>query len=239
MPSCLHPARLPWTRSAPGEAASLFLEPPAARVQGGRAEISGRVLPGTRVAVNRTPAEVDDEGRFKAVVNLEWGNNPVYVSATRDGERETRLLWVKRYAAGPGEPAGKGGVRFRLLEQERRERLGEEPLAATPAGVFLVVHLAVENRGSAPVRMREAEFALEDGKGNRYDLSPDGAFALGWDTGEGYLADRDVPPGTEVRGWLVFDVDPEATGLTLHAHGPGGVWYARISLDETAATTGD
>ena len=216
----------------PTPAVELFASSPQATVLGARAIISGRVMPGVQVQVNGRDAAVKG-GAYAATVDLAWGSNPVIVTAERDGQQQSRTLFVERYAA---EQDQVGEMYLRLISVEQAETLGEPPLDEMPSGVFVIVTLEVENRSAGTARMpTPGGFKLEDAGSRLYAMSERGAFARRWDTEPGYLPGREVAAGQTIRGWVVFDASATATDFTLHARGnpEQNEWYARVAVTIT------
>lgn len=213
----------------------LFVSQPEAKAQDAQAAVIGQVVRGTQIWVNGEEAAVGRDGCFTAMVDLAWGSNPILVTAEyaqRRGLpiRQSHTLFVERHTAKADEV---GNVYLRSVSVEKAEALGEDPFTTRASGAFCIVTLQVENRGSSTVKMPLLDgFTLEDGvEGKHYGPSAEGAFARGWDTEPGYLPGKEIAPGEKTVGWLVFDVSSEAQNLILHAHGFGGVWYARLKLN--------
>ena len=221
--------------SAPSTPEPMVLAVESVEVESGQAVITGHTDPDVLLEVNGQPVEVDGEGRFTAVVPLEMGTNFVGLTATApDGRQRTEVLTVPRRAAAPGEEAALGGVTFRLVEAlPLTTTLGSEPLAARAGGAFLVLYLEVTNDRDEPVELRETDFVLQDGAGNEYGASPEGAFARRAAMPEERpLGGLTLPPGAAATGYLVFDVGPEVEveDLTLYAYNPLQSWAAELSL---------
>jgi hypothetical protein len=223
--------------SAPATPEPVVLAVEGVEVENGQAVITGHTNPDVLLEVNGQPVEVDDEGRFTAVVSLEMGTNFVGLTATaHDGRQRTEVLTVPRRTAAPGEEAALGGVTFRLVETlPLTTTLGSEPLTARAGGAFLVLYLEVTNERDEPVTLRETDFVLVDGEGNEYGASPEGAFARQAEVPEEQpLNGVTLPPGSAVTGYLVFDVGPEVEveDLTLYAYNPLQSWATEMSLKE-------
>ena len=86
---------------------------------------------------------------------------------------------------------------------------------STAAGTWLVVTVDLKNTGTKNFGVNDHDFQLKDSTGNTYNVSSDtGASAYSEFKG-GQRVGGQVPPGTTVRYYLVFDVGTSATGLTL------------------------
>jgi len=83
------------------------------------------------------------------------------------------------------------------------------------AGTWVVVAVDMKNTGSTNFGINDHDFQLKDGAGNTYKVTSDfGAGGYGESKG-GQRIGGQVPPGTTVRYYVVFDVTPTATGLTF------------------------
>jgi hypothetical protein len=112
-------------------------------------------------------------------------------------------------AAGPWE--------FTVTGVERQESLevpGGASAPINPKGVFLLVRLRVVNTGTEDQTYDPTWFRVTDdrGRGWSFDFTATDTLAL---AGAGERQYHAVPPGLPTEAVVVFDVPPDATGLTL------------------------
>jgi hypothetical protein len=96
-----------------------------------------------------------------------------------------------------------------LNNVSRAQSLG----SAVPRGVFVVLRLAVTNKGVEGSEPPPGGFTLIDSAGKQYTVEPLRGEAYASQTAFAWPAT--FPPGRPVTAPLVFDVDPAATGLQL------------------------
>jgi hypothetical protein len=116
---------------------------------------------------------------------------------------------------GLNEVAHAGPWDFRVSSVERQEAIevaGGEP--ADPQGVFLLVTLNVVNTGTDDQTYDPTWFQVTDdqGRGWTFDFTMTDTLAL---AGAGARQYGAIPPGLPTEAVVVFDVPPDATGLTL------------------------
>jgi hypothetical protein len=112
-------------------------------------------------------------------------------------------------AAGPWE--------FTVTGVERQESLevpGGTSAPINPKGVFLLVRLRIVNTGTEDQTYDPTWFRVTDdrGRGWSFDFTATDTLAL---AGAGERQYHTVPPGLPTEAVVVFDVPPDATGLTL------------------------
>jgi Domain of unknown function (DUF4352) len=116
---------------------------------------------------------------------------------------------------GLNEVAQAGPWDFRVSSVERQESLevpGGEP--ANPQGVFLLVTLNVINTGTEDQTYDPTWFQVTDdrGRGWTFDFTMTDTLAL---AGAGARQYGAISPGLPTEAVVIFDVPPDATGLTL------------------------
>ncbi len=104
---------------------------------------------------------------------------------------------AKVYAVGEQAPVGR--LVYTVLETQWLDLLGQPPDNRTPKQRFLLVKVAVANKGSELLSV--PEMRLEDGRGGDYGELTEGAGVPEW---LGSL--RQLKPGQEFQGSVIFDV---------------------------------
>jgi hypothetical protein len=118
---------------------------------------------------------------------------------------------------GLNEVAHAGPWDFRVTAVERQEALealGGASEPTPPQGIYLLVTLSVVNTGSEDQTYDPTWFRVTDdrGRGWSFDFTATDTLALG---GAGARQYQAVPPGLPTEAVVVFDVPPDAVGLTL------------------------
>jgi hypothetical protein len=97
-----------------------------------------------------------------------------------------------------------------------------------PRGRFALALVAVSNRGPAPATIPPDLLELADARGNRYPALPAAstAYLAAYERGlRGDLSmEEPLPPGGLLSVPVLFDVPPDATGLTLAVRGAPAGW---------------
>lgn len=105
-----------------------------------------------------------------------------------------------------------------------------------PAGRFVLTILAVSNNSAAPRRLPADFFALSDAQGRRYSPLPGASSAFLTAYGRGQYGDLALEDEVEALSGMrtipvLFDVPPDASGLTLNVSGAAGAGWP---IDGTA-----
>jgi len=86
---------------------------------------------------------------------------------------------------------------------------------STAVGTWFIVAVDMKNTGNTNFGVNTSDFELNAAGGIKYNVSSDlGAYGYAEVKG-GQRIGGQVPPGVSVRFYVVFDVAPNATGLTL------------------------
>jgi hypothetical protein len=139
-----------------------------------------------------------------------------------------------------GEPAEAGDATLRVLEVVTGQAANDAVAAADPANgpprdgvAYVLVRLAVENRGDRPLTLSNDDFALTGASGL--------VRRFLWLTPPEPALPTDIAPGEDAEGWVVLSAPVEETGLLLLYDNLalGGAWADRIlALEEGAAVPG-
>jgi hypothetical protein len=102
---------------------------------------------------------------------------------------------------------------YSVTAAKRLERIG----VATPRGVYLIVQLAVTNRGSNGAQLFPSGFSIVDAAGNSYVPLPStsGVSTNSQNVSSSYIWASSYPVGRAVGTPLIFDINPSARGLML------------------------
>ena len=100
-----------------------------------------------------------------------------------------------------------GTVTWRVLNSDTSHRIGNQYLAATATGVYLIVEVAATNSTSRPVTVHSDQVKLE-ASGNEYRPDPGSLTALELG-GHRTLSLADLDPTVTATGWIAFDVPPQ------------------------------
>ena len=220
--------------------------PPALDVQYARADkgslvIAGRGTPGADIEyLGQRVGAVNARGIFTLALPLDTALSVIALDAVDRNGRATRLIEIPPAASAPAQPAALGRVRMTLIGAGTDALAGRPPVQTRAEGIYLKLVISVTSDLSEPLNLRGWNFALSDGQGRVYRPSDQAEFAYGWDTAEGRLAGRVVPPNTALAGWVLFDIAPGASGLVFKASsdGIGPQWTAQLAVPEDAARGG-
>ncbi|GAA2666915.1 DUF4352 domain-containing protein [Nonomuraea recticatena] len=130
-------------------------------------------------------------------------------------------------AAGIGAAVRDGKFSFTVTKLERRERIGSDVIGADAQGVFLLVHVKVENIGDEAQTFMAAAQRLHAG-GKQYEADSGASIYL--DDAKSLY--ETINPGNVVKGVVLFDVPKTLKPETIELHDSlfsGGV---RVSLAE-------
>jgi hypothetical protein len=93
----------------------------------------------------------------------------------------------------------------------------------SPQGIFIIVNLVATNDGASASRFPYGSFSVEDDDGRSYSFHED-ATAIATYLGNNTNYFDDLQPGLAYPVAIVFDVPPDAVGLTLmSAEGSGAI----------------
>jgi len=89
--------------------------------------------------------------------------------------------------------------------------------AAKPRGTYVVVQIAVTNRGPAGAKLQPSNFTLAAASGEQYAASPTtgGVYSSAENPDSQYMWPTDFPVGRPVVVPLIFDVNPSISGMEL------------------------
>jgi hypothetical protein len=132
-------------------------------------------------------------------------------------------------ALAPGEIVVQKPWHASLLRPEYAVLLDGAIGALQPRGRFVLALVVVGNESVAPARIPADLFSLVDGQGNRYRPVPAASTAFLTTYGRGQRGDlsmeEQIPAGGgNVSVPLIFDVPPNARGLTLHVGSASMGW---------------
>jgi ABC-type Na+ efflux pump permease subunit len=83
------------------------------------------------------------------------------------------------------------------------------------AGTWFIVALDMKNTGNTNFGVNTSDFELNAAGGIKYNVSSDlGSYGYA-ETKGGQRVGGQVPPGVSVRYYVIFDIAPDATGLTF------------------------
>ncbi|WP_113699200.1 DUF4352 domain-containing protein [Nonomuraea lactucae] len=161
-----------------------------------------------------------------AVVLVLFGGCAVLVAAVGGGgDGKPRSTTAAEQPAGDDEPKGEaktagigtevrdGKFAFTVTKVEKRARVGSELLGTDAQGVFLLVHITVENIGDEAQAFTSTAQKLHAG-GKEYEADAGAAI---------YLKDskslyEKINPGNNVKGVVLFDVPKNLKPETLELH---------------------
>jgi hypothetical protein len=83
------------------------------------------------------------------------------------------------------------------------------------AGTWYVVQMKLKNTGNTNFGVNSSDFELKDGSGVTYKTSDKLAAYSYSEFKGGKSISSQVPPGVEVTYYLVYDINPSATGLNI------------------------
>lgn len=83
------------------------------------------------------------------------------------------------------------------------------------AGTWYVVQMKLKNTGNTNFGVNSSDFELKDGSGVTYKTSDKLAAYSYSEFKGGKSISSQVPPGVEVTYYMVYDINPVATGLTM------------------------
>lgn len=199
--------------------------------------LSGAGTPGADIEyLGQRVGVVAGDGSFTLALPFNPGLAAIGLDAVDRHGRTTRLIQIPAQAAGVGQPSAIGRVRLVLRGTGTDTLVGRSPAQIKAEGVFLKLVVRVSNEQSEPLDLRGWSFALRDAQGRVYRPSEKAEFAYGWDTAEGRLSGRVVPPNTGLTGWALFDIALGARGLILSAtsDGIGPQWAAELAVPDSA-----
>jgi hypothetical protein len=145
------------------------------------------------------------------------------------------LFVLPALACGGGTPTPKGSsgastahrigetvaVKNWALTVQTPERPGKELIwsqvgnKSAAAGAWLIVPVDLRNTGGQNFGVNTFDFELRDGAGAVYNVSSDvGAYGYA-EYKQGAPLGGQIPPGVTVRTYVIFDTNPDATGLRL------------------------
>jgi hypothetical protein len=89
--------------------------------------------------------------------------------------------------------------------------------AAQPRGTYVVVQVAVTNRGHAGAQLLPSNFTLTAASGEQYAPSPTtgGVYSSAQNPDSAYMWPTDFPVGRQVVVPLIFDVNTSISGMQL------------------------
>jgi len=101
-----------------------------------------------------------------------------------------------------------------------------EIFSTTPLGeAFLVVTITLANTGNTALQPSLMDLRLEDATERGFPRAQEAEFILATQD-QAVFPDRQIPPGTEVRAVLVFDVTAPEMPVRLAIHLPDQVLYS-------------
>lgn len=202
----------------------------------GTVVVSGVGTPGAAIEyLSERVGVVNADSTFVVALPVNPGLTAIAIDVVDRYGRTTRLISVPSQAAAPGQSASAGKVKLVLAGAGTDALVGKPPVQTKAEGVYLKLVVTVSSELSEPLNLRTWNFMLRDGQGREYRPSDPAEFAYGWDTAEGRLAGRVVPPNVRATGWVLFDVSPSSSGLVLHisSDGIGAQWAAELAVPDS------
>lgn len=197
--------------------------------------VSGTGTPGASIEyLGQRVGVVSGEGKFFIALPVNSGLTMIVLDVVDRYGRTSRMIQVPGQAAVVGQPATIGKVKLTLVGAGTDAIVGKPPLQTKAEGIYLKLIINVVSDLSEPLNLRTWNLVLRDGQGREYRPADQAEFAYGWDTAEGRLSGRVVPPNVKATGWTLFDVAPNATNLTLRASsdGIGPQWAAELAVPD-------
>jgi hypothetical protein len=113
-----------------------------------------------------------------------------------------------------------------ILRATRVPRVTGELFSTQPVGeAFLVVTATLHNTGNTAIQPALLDLTLEDAAGHSFPRAQEAEFMLRTG-GQSVLPERQIPPGTEVRARLIFDVTTLASPVRLAMRLPEQTLYS-------------
>ncbi|MEV4567261.1 DUF4352 domain-containing protein [Nonomuraea sp. NPDC049419] len=135
--------------------------------------------------------------------------------ADEDEPKATQKTSRPKKAGAPkiGSTVRDGKFAFTVTKTERRARVGSEFLGAEAQGVFLLVHITVENIGDeAQAFTSSAQKLYANGK----EYEADSSASIYLEGSKSFY--EKINPGNSVRGVVLFDIPENLTPETIDLH---------------------
>lgn len=118
-----------------------------------------------------------------------------------------------------GEAVEDSGLAFTVMGVDTASSLGNSYSLRNAQGVFYVVTLKIENKGTETKTVDSSMITLTDSQRRKFDRPIEGQTAKGLSQGKVDLFLQQVQPGLSVTGNIVFDIPKDASGLNLIVKG--------------------
>ena len=111
--------------------------------------------------------------------------------------------------------AGNWEYRINRVQQAKTLSWGTSGDKAQAKGTFLLVYMTVKNIGSKNSALDASNYQLKDANGNTYNPNNSSQVASFIRSSKMANFGEQIPPGPAQNALLIFDLDSNATGLTL------------------------
>ncbi len=116
-----------------------------------------------------------------------------------------------------GDYAQAGEIRWRIeKEPDKFKELYGDYDSKRANGIFIFIELTGEMTGVDSLVVSTSEFLLTDKDGAIYETTNNGEEGL-VELDRKTLSREQLNPGVPITGWIVFDIEEDATGLILEA----------------------
>ncbi len=125
--------------------------------------------------------------------------------------RESYPLGDKYNPAHTDQTVIVGDVAYKITSWHETKKLGDVLDSTTARGIFIVIDLQIENKGTQSIQISNNYFKLIDSQGHQFDTDN-----AAWVQLESNLVLKQLQPSLPIKGQLVFDVPNSATSTTYN-----------------------
>ncbi len=154
-------------------------------------------------------------GAFGGGKKTKTSENPSTTTAANQPPTETKTEEVTKI----GESVQDKELAFTVVNIDTAKTLGNQFTKSEAQGLFYIITLKIENKGSKTQMIDSLMLSLTDDQDRKYDRSIEGQTAKGLSEGKVDLFLAQVQPGLSLEGDIVFDIPANATGLQLIVKG--------------------
>lgn len=125
--------------------------------------------------------------------------------------RESYPLGDKYNPARTDQTVIVGDVAYKMTSWHEAKKLEDTFDSTTAQGIFIVVDLQIENKGTQSIQISNNYFKLVDSQGRKFDTDN-----AAWVQLENNLVLKQLQPSLPINGQLVFDVPNSAVDTTYN-----------------------